>query len=68
VIAPGQPAQAFSTDCRSSGASAAPADRWRSSKHLRRTRHTHHPVDDARGNAEALLHMKEALGLKIAWD
>lgn len=24
-------------------------------KHLRRTRHTHHPVDDALGNAEAFL-------------
>lgn len=35
-------------------------------KHLRRTKHTHHPVDDARGNAEALLAMKE-LGLKISW-
>jgi DNA polymerase III epsilon subunit-like protein len=35
--------------------------RW---KHLRKTKHTHHPVDDARGNAEVLLHMKE-LGLKI---
>lgn len=34
-------------------------------KHLRKTRHTHHPVDDARGNAEALLHMKETMGLKI---
>jgi hypothetical protein len=34
-------------------------------KHLRRTRHTHHPVDDARGNAEALLHMKDTMGLKI---
>lgn len=34
-------------------------------KHLRRTRHTHHPVDDARGNAEALLAMKETLGLRI---
>lgn len=34
-------------------------------KHLRKTRHTHHPVDDARGNAEALLHMKEKMGLKI---
>lgn len=33
-------------------------------KHLRRTRHTHHPVDDAKGNAEALLAMKE-LGLEI---
>ncbi|MCH9807187.1 MAG: exonuclease [Alphaproteobacteria bacterium] len=33
-------------------------------KHLRKTRHTHHPVDDARGNAEALLRMK-ADGLRI---
>lgn len=33
-------------------------------KHLRTTKHTHHPVDDARGNAEAILKMKE-LGLKI---
>jgi len=36
-------------------------------KHLRQTRHTHHPVDDARGNAEALLQMK-TLGLKISWE
>ena len=28
-------------------------------KHLRKTKHTHHPVDDAMGNAEALLAMKE---------
>lgn len=34
-------------------------------KHLRITRHTHHPVDDARGNAEALLRMKEEYELKI---
>ena len=33
-------------------------------KHLRKTAHTHHPVDDAKGNAEALLAMKE-MGLKI---
>jgi hypothetical protein len=33
-------------------------------KHLRKTKHTHNPVDDARGNAEALLQMKE-MGLKI---
>jgi DNA polymerase III epsilon subunit-like protein len=33
-------------------------------KHLRKTKHTHNPVDDARGNAEALLAMKE-MGLKI---
>lgn len=34
-------------------------------KHLRKTKHTHHPVDDARGNAEALLQMKD-MGLKIS--
>ena len=34
-------------------------------KHLRKTKHTHHPVDDARGNAEALLHMQQNLKLKI---
>jgi DNA polymerase III alpha subunit (gram-positive type) len=34
-------------------------------KHLRKTAHTHHPVDDAKGNAEALLAMKNELGLKI---
>jgi hypothetical protein len=33
-------------------------------KQLRKTTHTHHPVDDAKGNAEALLAMKE-MGLKI---
>jgi len=43
-------------------------DTFQSFKHLRRTKHTHHPVDDARGNAEALLHMKEEMGLKIALD
>ena len=34
-------------------------------KHLRKTRHTHHPVDDARGNAEALLAMSDGMGLGI---
>jgi hypothetical protein len=43
-------------------------DTFATFKHLRRTAHTHHPVDDARGNAEALLHMKEQMALKIAWD
>ena len=33
-------------------------------KHLRKTNHSHHPVDDAMGNAEALLAMQK-LGLKI---
>ena len=35
-------------------------------KHLRKTKHTHNPVDDAIGNAEALLQMKE-MGLKISF-
>ncbi len=35
-------------------------------RHLRKTKHTHHPVDDAKGNAEALLQMKE-LGLRISF-
>jgi hypothetical protein len=43
-------------------------DTFQTFKHLRRTRHTHHPVDDARGNAEALLHMRDGLGLKIRLD
>lgn len=43
-------------------------DTFQTFKHLRKTRHSHHPVDDARGNAEALLHMKEAMELKIALD
>jgi hypothetical protein len=34
-------------------------------KHLRKTAHTHHPVDDAKGNAEALLEMRR-MGLKVA--
>jgi hypothetical protein len=36
-------------------------------KHLRRTKHTHDPVDDARGNAEAMLQLP-GLGMKIAWE
>jgi len=32
-------------------------DMWGSFKRLRDTKHTHHPVDDAMGNAEALLKM-----------
>lgn len=40
-------------------------DTFQTFKHLRTTPHTHHPVDDARGNAEALLRMKDELGLRI---
>ncbi len=34
-------------------------------KHLRKTEHTHDPLDDVKGNVEALLTMKNELGLKI---
>jgi Exonuclease len=40
-------------------------DTFQNFKHLRKTPHTHNPVDDAKGNAEALLEMKK-MGLKIA--
>jgi hypothetical protein len=40
-------------------------DTFQNFKHLRRTPHTHNPLDDALGNAEALLEMKK-MGLKIA--
>jgi DNA polymerase III epsilon subunit-like protein len=40
-------------------------DTYLNFKHLRQTKHTHHPVDDAKGNAEALLRMKEEMGLLI---
>ena len=40
-------------------------DCFSSFKHLRKTKHSHHPVDDARGNAEALLAMQE-MGLKFS--
>lgn len=40
-------------------------DTFKNFKHLKITPHTHHPVDDAKGNAEALLTMKTDLGLKI---
>jgi hypothetical protein len=40
---------------------SSPFAQW---KHLKRTPHAHHPVDDAKGNAEAILATKE-IGLKI---
>ena len=40
-------------------------DTFKNFKHLRKTKHTHNPVDDALGNAEALLHMKNEMGLII---
>jgi hypothetical protein len=41
-------------------------DTFVSFKHLRKTRHTHHPVDDACGNAEALLEIQKRHGLRIS--
>jgi len=41
-------------------------DAFKNFKHLRDTKHTHHPVDDARGNAEALWKMKRDLGMGIS--
>jgi DNA polymerase III alpha subunit (gram-positive type) len=38
---------------------------YRNFKHLRKTKHTHNPVDDAMGNAEALLTMKQKYKLDI---
>jgi hypothetical protein len=35
--------------------------RW---EHLRQTKHTHNPVDDAMGNAEALLQFESKIGMK----
>ena len=40
-------------------------DTFKNFKHLRKTKHSHHPVEDAKGNAEALLYMKNEMGLKI---
>jgi hypothetical protein len=40
-------------------------DMAKSFKHLRKTKHTHHPVDDAKGNAEALLQIMKNGDLKI---
>ena len=40
-------------------------DTFQNFKHLRRTSHTHHPVDDAKGNAEALLTLRDEYKLKI---
>ena len=40
-------------------------DTFQNFKHLRKTTHTHHPVEDAKGNAEALLSIKAEYGLKI---
>ncbi|MBU4305944.1 MAG: 3'-5' exoribonuclease [Candidatus Omnitrophica bacterium] len=40
-------------------------DTFKNFKYLRKTKHTHNPVDDARGNAEALLELAREFNLKI---
>ncbi len=40
------------------------ANEW---KKLRRTKHTHNPVDDAKGNAEALQQFRKLFNLKIGY-
>jgi hypothetical protein len=41
-------------------------DMFKNFKHLRKTKHTHHPVADARGNAEAFLTIQKQFQLKTA--
>jgi len=43
-------------------------DTYSNFRHLRKTVHSHHPVDDARGNAEALLQIRDRFGLRIALE
>ena len=40
-------------------------DTGKNFKHLRKTKHTHNPIDDAKGNAEAFLHMVNNMRLKV---
>ena len=40
-------------------------DTFKSFKHLRKTKHTHHPVDDAKGNTEAFLELIRLYHLKV---
>jgi DNA polymerase III alpha subunit (gram-positive type) len=41
-------------------------DMTKNFKHLRTTVHSHHPVNDVKGNAEALLYLKNEMGLKLS--
>ena len=42
-------------------------DMYQNFKHLRKTVHSHNALQDALGNAEALLQLHEKLNLKINW-
>jgi len=41
-------------------------DMTKNFKYLRNTIHSHNPVEDAKGNAEALLYLKNEMGLKLS--
>ena len=43
-------------------------DPFRNFKHLRQTKHTHNPVDDAKGNAEALMIMSKQHGFNLRFE
>jgi hypothetical protein len=43
-------------------------DVFQNFKHLRKTKHTHQPVDDARGNAEAFMELAKTLDIKVRFD
>lgn len=40
-------------------------DMGKNFKHLRKTKHTHHPVQDSMGNAEAFLYMINNMEMKV---
>jgi len=42
-------------------------DMTKNFKHFRKTVHSHHPIDDVKGNAEALLYLKNEMALKISF-
>jgi len=43
-------------------------DVFKNFKHLRQTKHSHNPVDDAKGNAEAMIKIKSIFGLNIIFE
>ena len=42
-------------------------DMYQNFKHLRKTVHSHNALQDALGNAEAMLELREKFELKINW-
>jgi len=62
---PGQNPFGFSSMNLGSPHKGLVKDVRKSFKHLRKTPHTHNPVDDAKGNAEALLAMIQEYGLTV---